>query len=215
MFVFRTGSFKKIPGDTTKEVTNFDLGTHSNYLEKFLSYDIPWHTSSMLIERASLEIRFNEQLQRFQDVAFNIEYLLEETTTVRVFKDAKLDSFYRQDDAMKSRFDDITFLNTINKSTFVFLSILLPKLLHSEYAAEAIRLKKFYIRIFKNYILPHIKVMDDDYKKSRNLLFKRGIISKSLHSKMKVLEIIFKSPLSKVKGLGIHRLKDHWLKNVA
>ncbi len=79
-----------------------------SYLKMFLSYEIPWHTTSPIWKRNVLKKtnRFDENLKRFQDVDFHTAMLLSGCEVKRIHE---TDFFYHTDDA-HDKFHDEVFI---------------------------------------------------------------------------------------------------------
>lgn len=68
------------------------------YLKMFLRYQIPWQTMGAFYKREILyDVQFDEDLERFQDVSFNIK-VLSQLKSLEVFRDFKIDSNFRIDE---------------------------------------------------------------------------------------------------------------------
>jgi glycosyltransferase involved in cell wall biosynthesis len=96
--VFNMGFFKERPGDRNGSIIIY-ADTPRQYLELFISYNLPWQTScplwkpNFLIEN---NIRFSEEYQRLQDPEFHTKILLKHNPSFQVFQEAKIDCYYRQ-----------------------------------------------------------------------------------------------------------------------
>lgn len=68
------------------------------YLKMFLRYEIPWQTMGAFYKREILNsVQFDEDLERFQDVSFNIK-VLSQFHSLIVLRDFKIDSCFRIDE---------------------------------------------------------------------------------------------------------------------
>lgn len=97
--IFHTGNFLEKTEDSTP-FSNLLSSSNSvdEYLDLFLDYQIPWHTSSGLWRKEFFNKinGFDTDLQRFQDVDLHVRAL--NSKEVRIWVDEKVDftSFYRK-----------------------------------------------------------------------------------------------------------------------
>lgn len=186
--------------DSKNQIVNKDplKFSPSGYLEMFFSYDIPWQTTAATYKRKFLEdVNFDENLQRFQDVSFNIKILLKDN--ISILREFKLDAYYRQDDFRNNK---PSFKNLVLDSLIVFLEIHKLNLI--------LDINKRLIQIFI------IKILNDfvflNYKeniKSSNKLFKYLLKSDIYNWNQKIflfvkLGILY-FELSNTKGIGIYK----------
>ncbi len=101
--VFNMGMFQREIGDV-KEVVNLYAEKLGGYLEMFLSYKLPWAITCPLWTTSFLkknDIRFSEKYSRLQDPEFHSKILLKNDPQFDVFKEMKIDCFYRQPNKSK------------------------------------------------------------------------------------------------------------------
>jgi glycosyltransferase involved in cell wall biosynthesis len=93
--VFSTSIFRAIPGDTRLFWNQF---TSENDLDRFLRFDVPWHTSGPIWKRNSLEQKspWDERVRSAQDWEFHIRAIAAGLSYIKV---AEPDSFWRISEA--------------------------------------------------------------------------------------------------------------------
>jgi glycosyltransferase involved in cell wall biosynthesis len=89
--VFSTSIFRAIPGDTQLFWNQF---TSENDLDRFLRFDVPWHTSGPIWKKNSLGQKgpWDERVRSAQDWEFHIRAIAAGLTYIKV---AEPDSFWR------------------------------------------------------------------------------------------------------------------------
>ena len=89
--VFPTSIFRVIPGDTRLFWNQF---TSENDLDRFLRFDMPWHTSGPIWKKASLRLKgpWDERVLSSQDWEFHIRAI---AAGLRYIKVTEPDSFWR------------------------------------------------------------------------------------------------------------------------
>jgi glycosyltransferase involved in cell wall biosynthesis len=90
--VFQTGVFRSKPGDDTRLWNRFDT---EDDLDRFLSHDMPWHTSGPIWKKSALDIvgPWDENCLTGQDWEFHIRAL---ASGLRYTKVSLVDSFWRE-----------------------------------------------------------------------------------------------------------------------
>lgn len=74
-----------------------ELKCNKEYLKMFLRYEIPWSIMGAFYKRSILHIcKFDEDIERFQDVSFNIK-VLNEIYSLKLLRDFKIDTYHRID----------------------------------------------------------------------------------------------------------------------
>ncbi|MFC5684453.1 glycosyltransferase family 2 protein [Flavobacterium sp. MAHUQ-51] len=168
------------------------------YLEMFLSYNVPWQTTAATYKRELLEnVTFDENLQRFQDVSFNIKILLNDN--IRMLRDFKLDAYYRQDDF---RNNTSSFKDLVLNSLIVFLEIHRFSL---NLNTNRRLIQIFIFKILNDFVFFNYK----ENMKSCNSVFKYLLRSDIYSFNQKIFLIIkwgiMYFELSSIKGIGIYR----------
>jgi len=90
--IFQTGVFRSKPGDDSRLWNRFDT---EDDLDRFLSYDMPWHTSGPIWKKSALDIigPWDENCLTGQDWEFHIRAL---ASGLRYTKVSLVDSFWRE-----------------------------------------------------------------------------------------------------------------------
>lgn len=134
-------SFNKDP-----EILNVE-----SYLRMFMRYEIPWTIMGALYSRDILSINcFDENLDRFQDVSFNIK-LLSRNNNLKIFRDNKIDSFYRVE---KEKIITVDFLKVLIVSLINFNKIHKDLNRNETYKKD---FKIYNIHFLNNYFLKNAK----------------------------------------------------------
>ncbi len=216
MWIFSMQYFKEIPEDTDRIVNNPTLEEGDSFLKKFLRYEIPWPITGMFFPRKGMELRFDENLGRFQDVDFGLRFILNSSKPIKVFENSKPDCFYRMPQETEQRHLDYDFINRINRSQWKLIQKLIPDLEKTfsdkrELKEHLDLLKNFYFRNFRIYILPYIQHIDTSYKSLRKFLRKKGIISYKTSLRYGVIEYMHLRNWHKKKGTGAYTLTRKWI----
>lgn len=140
-------SFNKDP-----EILNVE-----SYLRMFMRYEIPWTIMGALYSRDILSNNcFDENLDRFQDVSFNIK-LLSKNNNLKIFRDNKIDSFYRVE---KEKIITVEFLKILIISLINFNEIHKDLNRNDIYKID---FKIYNIHFFNNYFLKNAKEIKRDF----------------------------------------------------
>ncbi|MNE24668.1 UDP-Glc:alpha-D-GlcNAc-diphosphoundecaprenol beta-1,3-glucosyltransferase WfgD [compost metagenome] len=190
-------SFNKDPEDLCVE----------SYLRMFLRYEIPWPIMGALYKRAILSnCSFDEMLERFQDVSFNIK-VLTRNNNLKIFRDYRIDSYYRIDGTKKHLKE---FVDKVLRSLVTFNEIHKDLLNLVEYRFD---LRKFNSKIVSQFMIPN----SCQHKKESNRVILNLLklkIFKFDHKIILLLYLIFlNANLLDKKGIGMHRF-HHLYKKV-
>lgn len=176
LFIFPMRSFEMEISENGKIINRYPKH-NEGYLNMFLSYNIPWPITSMLIRRSNIKILFNESLKRFQDIDFSIRLLLSENNRLLNFDKIDPDCFYRQDLSHKEKFNNSDFIQLIVTSTYLFFKTIIPIIQNELEERDWIRLREFYKIIFNRYIYRNSNILNGDHKKIRKLLYSKKILT--------------------------------------
>ena len=215
LFIFKMLRFHTKPFDSTKVVNRY-TSIKANYLLMFLKHELPWQLTSMLIKRDELKVRFNEQLQRFQDVEFAIKVLFQTNLEqLKILEDINPDCFYRQEDRHHKY--TIDFIKLISKSLLEYLKSI--DVIINQHKNDTKKYDKyrelqfvFYLKIYRNYILPNIANLKPESCFLKYYMFINKYINRIDLLKLKVLEFLYLKKLNNIKGIGIYRLTRRWIK---
>ncbi|RKE97988.1 glycosyltransferase family 2 protein [Ichthyenterobacterium magnum] len=215
LFIFKMLRFYVKPFDSN-EVVNRYSNIKANYLLMFLKHELPWQLTSMFIKRDELKTRFNERLQRFQDVEFAIKVLFKtDTEQIKILEDAQPDCFYRQEDRHHKY--TIDFIKLISKSLLEYFNS--TDTMINYYKNDSIKYNKFrelqfvfYLKIYRNYILPNIANLKSESYVLKQYMFTNGYINRIDLFKLKLLEFLYLKKLNNIKGIGIYKLSRKWVK---
>jgi glycosyltransferase involved in cell wall biosynthesis len=182
------------------------VSTAENYLRMFLRYDIPWPIMGCLYKRCVfVDCKFDENLNRFQDVSLNIK-ILSGPNQVKISRNYKIDSYYRvdQDKIIKGN-----FIGNVLDSLLVFYEIHLDLLKNKDYASD---LRQFSCKIILEFVTPYF----NQNKKESNRIFKWSLKSDlyTLNQKayIYILMFVLNMNLFKVKGVGMNKFRSSFKK---
>ncbi|GAK77414.1 glycosyltransferase [Nonlabens ulvanivorans] len=142
-FIFPMGVLRDSDFTNIKIINRY-AGVDESYLSMFLSYQIPWPITSLLLPKANLSIMFSEKLQRFQDVDFSIRLLLNTAEEQIKFCKVEPDCFYRKDEKNLMKFNDQLFISKIVTSFSILVLDLIPILKSKSDKHHIKLLSKFY-----------------------------------------------------------------------
>ncbi|WP_438961882.1 glycosyltransferase family 2 protein [Nonlabens sp.] len=133
-------------------LVNVRKKSDESYLDMFLSYRSPWPITSMLVKHDHFNVKFNEKLQRFQDVDFSIKLLLQKDIKIKDFTDVTADCFYRKDHQNIDKFSNPEFIDKMLKSFLILIKDLVNLLKESSLSNKIELLYHFHHKIFVTYI---------------------------------------------------------------
>ena len=177
------------------------------YLKMFIAYDIPWQTTAATYKRSYIkQIKFDEDLQRFQDVSFNIKVLSQEN--VEIIRDYKVDTIYRKE---YSRIEDVQFQETILEALIIFLEI------HSLNIISKKMRRFLHIFIYKT-LEDFVFLNYKKNKKKSNKVFKYLLKSKIYSFNQRTLLLvkwgILYFDLISLKRIGVYRFEKLFRKQI-
>lgn len=182
-------SINKDPDSTDRET----------YLRMFLRYDIPWHTSSALYKREIVnKCKFDENLERFQDVSFNIK-VLSTFTELKILRDFKMDTFYRVEE---ERYLTNEYLHLLIKSLENFNEIHANLATNKFYQND---LRIFNSKFFNGYFLPRIREIKKEIPRLVFSYVKGNIFSWKQKVYLSSCFIFHSTGIIHLKGLGMYR----------
>lgn len=175
-----------------------EIESEKQYLNYFLSYNFAWHTMSPIWDSKFIKgYSFNENLSRLQDVDFHIRVLLDNKIKLkRIFR---IDNFYKVTPYSK-RVNSKFRLKVIN-SFFIFAENLIPKI------SQKSIFSRFYINIFRNFIIHEISTFNVKNFKLLIKLYKSGLISLKQLINILCIQLLYISGFINLKGLGVYRFK--------
>lgn len=99
---------------SSKEISQYRQAPDKKdyFLRRFLKFDLPWHTSGPIWDRAFLQQKggFNEDFQRLQDPELHTRILLQADTRMRYLMDTTdYDILHRKDEERKVWDEDVFF----------------------------------------------------------------------------------------------------------
>ncbi|MEL1240143.1 glycosyltransferase family 2 protein [Flavobacterium flavipallidum] len=171
------------------------------YLKMFLRYEIPWQTMGAFYKREILNsVQFDEKLQRFQDVSFNIK-VLSQFECLNLLRDFKIDSSFRIDEKKLQREGHI---EQMFKSLVIFNKIHRNLLLKAEYRKN---LQLFNYHFFEKYII----LFFDQSKEASNFVLLNSVSLKMFTFKQNLsiigLYIYLNTGLYFKEGYGANRFR--------
>lgn len=194
--------------DTGKFINNKKLYSSFNkdpkilnvesYLRMFMRYEIPWTIMGALYRRDILSNNcFDENLDRFQDVSFNIK-LLSKNNNLKIFRDNKIDSFYRVE---KEKIITAEFLKVLIASLINFNKIHKDLILSDSYNRDF----KFYnIHFFNNYFLKNAKEIKRDFLKLVYSYLKENFFTTKEKFLLVAIFIFYITGLNCKKNIGMY-----------
>ncbi|MEW4925272.1 glycosyltransferase family 2 protein [Algibacter sp. 2305UL17-15] len=196
--------------DANKEFTaiNIDPDKKSReaYLRLFLSYHVPWHTSSALYKRNVFSTcKFDERLARFQDVSFNIK-ILSANKDLNILRNPKIDTFYRVE---KEKKITKTFLCILMKSLSRFNTIHTNLSHNINYKSD---LRLFNINFFNDYFLDRIKENKKDVFILIISYLKGNLFSLKQKFYFVLCFIFYATGIIHIKGIGMYRFNKAYTK---
>lgn len=208
VFIYTMLKFYKYPGDSI-EIVNKNAGTLELALCMFLRHNLPWQITAFLIHKSLKNLRFNEKLQRLQDVSYSINLLLTIKKDEIYFSKNKPDSYYRI--SLNSRFT-IDFINRLINILIHYItyidSLLLEKCTKKKYLEYKRYQFLYFVFFYKTYLLPNISKINS-LSELKNLLHKRNYITNLDFVLMGYLEFLYFINFKR-KGLGIYRIIKKW-----
>ena len=207
-FVIAQTSYYKNRSFILKPMFEFPLVSDSRtYLSMFLSYELPWTIMSVLWKRETIKnVKFNEQLLRFQDIDFHVNVLLSKNLTSYRLKE--IDTFYRvdEDKMYEEKFIDIVL------SALVQFNDLHKDLIKKLDYKNCLRV--FNGKIIFEYVIPFFY----QNKKTSNKLILFYITSKMYNPIQRlnflVLFFLLNTSLFKIKGIGMYRFLSFFRSNI-
>lgn len=185
--------------DKSINLDTMDGMDRETYLRMFLRYELPWHTSSALYKRKLFEkCSFDENLQRFQDVSFNIK-VLSSFTEMKILRNFKIDSWYRVEDQIQIKKE---LLKVVIKSLVKFNKIHADLTKNILYKRD---LKKFNVKIFNRHFLHKIS---ENRKEILQLVFsyvKGNIFSNKEKRYLMGCFFLYSTGIINIKGIGMYR----------
>lgn len=181
-----------------------ELKNNENYLRMFLSYIIPWQTTAVLYKKNSIwNCQFDENLNRFQDLSFNIT-VLSQPQKIKIHRDFKIDYYYRDD---KQKVLRPNFIKNIYESLIVFCQIHKDLLVNKNYKLD---FRKFISKIILQFLMPYFY---ENKKESNKFLFwaiKSNIFAVNQKFTVVMMLLFLNAGLFKIQGIGMNRLRNRF-----
>lgn len=193
-FIGKERIYKSINQDPERPVVE-------EYLKMFLRYQIPWQTMGAFYKREILNsVQFDEDLERFQDVSFNIK-VLSQFNPLNLSRDFKIDSNFRIDESkLKIKGHIELVLKTLIKFNEKHVSLFV----NSEYRRN---LQLYNYHFFTKYIM----LFFNENKKVSNFVLLDSLNSKLFNFRQKIsligLYIYLNTGLYFKKGYGANRFR--------
>ncbi|MBS3993922.1 MAG: glycosyltransferase family 2 protein [Bacteroidetes bacterium] len=150
--------------------------SRTEYLKMFLSYEIPWHMMGAFYARDIFKtIRFDEKLERFQDISLNIK-VLAEYDQLNILRDYKIDSYQRID---KDKLNVEGHVEKVLKSLLMFNKLHRYLCYNKRYRKS---LQLFNYHFITKILIPFFGVN----KKISNKVLLKSITSKIIDTKQKI-----------------------------
>lgn len=180
------------------------IATKDEYLKMFLRYQIPWQTMGAFYKREILDsCRFDEDLDRFQDVSFNIK-VLSQFSSLNILRDFKIDTCFRVDN---DKLQLEGFMEKVFKSLVKFNKIHIDLIVNSEYRRN---LQLFNYHFFTKYLI----LFFNNNKSASNFVLTSSIRSKLFNFKQKtaliLLFIYINTGLIIKTGVGADRFRKYF-----
>ncbi|MCZ4318520.1 glycosyltransferase family 2 protein [Aequorivita viscosa] len=199
--VANTGFFSS--GKEQNNLLNKDpeFRTTGAYLFMFLAYQLPWTIMSVTWKREILEKhRFDENLQRLQDVDLHIRILTEPFVLYRL---EEIDNYYRMDHQKNM---DPNYINTVINN----FQILFNKLMKEPYVVDyPQQLKRFGFYFLLNFILPNITKYKREFTEIYKLLSEINLLDRREKIILYMLEQLNYSAIGNKKGIGVYRINKY------
>ncbi|MCC9061720.1 glycosyltransferase family 2 protein [Flavobacterium piscisymbiosum] len=181
-----------------------EINTSENYLRMFLRYEIPWPIMGCFYKKSALEnCKFDENLNRFQDVSFNIK-LLSQAKQLKIVRDFKIDTYYRVDD---NKVFNEGFVSNMLNALLVFYQIHVNLIQDKNYAAD---LRKFSCKIILEFVIPYFS----QNKKVSNRIFFWSVNSKLYTINQKrvllLMMIFLNTRLFEVKKIAMNKFRNRF-----
>jgi len=213
IYIFKMMRFTNKVGDLNL-IVNKEFKSKEEALIMFLKHQIPWQISSLFLNSDFKNLRFNENLIRFQDVAYGIQLLLniKKTSELKISINEP-DVFYRNTDNQKLFKED--FIKKILEASIAYFSYVDDMLKSNFSEFDYLKYKKyhfyFFLKFYETYFLPMNRKLYN-LKKLKRVLIQRRYINKFDILKMLYVEMIYNSKFKNRKGLGLYRIFTKWKK---
>ena len=200
-----TQRFKKTVADTDC-IVNVDpnIISSQNYLLYFLSHNFPWTIMSPMWDVNIIkQFRFNEDMDRLQDVDFHIRILL--SKKLKIKRSNNPDSFYRLPETKKQNIAGFNYL--VLKSFLIFFETNFDTIIIDKTQREVFKLflfKRGISNLLYNLSAPYaieqkVKFLERKLNDSNFFSYKERLL-------LQINKYIYMLKLDKVKGIGIHRI---------
>ncbi|QNL51599.1 glycosyltransferase [Olivibacter sp. SDN3] len=128
---------------SSKEVTRYQQANNKReyFLRKFLTFDLPWHTSGPIWKQAFLQERggFNEDFQRLQDPELHTRILLQADAQLKYLMDVTdHDILHRKDDE-RTVWDEHAFFEKQFQAFCQFIDYFVPIIEQQSFAKRAMQ----------------------------------------------------------------------------
>ncbi|TYB80170.1 glycosyltransferase family 2 protein [Bizionia saleffrena] len=192
---YTNGEFNKQP------ICDYNKNTSAKtYLSQFLSYNLPWTIMSVLWKKSIIKnIRFDEQLLRFQDLDFHIQILLQEN--LNCMRLNEIDNYYRSE--LNTKNTKAFNIKVIESFTVFLEKYLIKHLLNNE---QKQHFRTFIILFLTKFIYPFQFEAKKANDKIDEILKKSQLFNSKELKYLLVYKFIYKIKLNKVKGIGVHKL---------
>lgn len=201
-------------GDALGSIVNKDPENPSSgaYLKMFLSYEIPWQISSPIWKKRVFEngVRFDENLNRFQDVDFHTAMLLSGCEVKRIHQ---ADFFYHTDDA-HDKFHDEDFISNALKAIRYYLKKYDGNGIGGTLTAKERRpfLRQMYLKTLKRFVYDRNR--PKQFKYFTQLAWKTKIFYKKECLYLSLLRRVDTYQLQEKAGFGFYRLNKFLLSRI-
>ena len=208
--VFTTQGFLEVINSNFR-IVNVDplIKTVHEYLNAFLMYKLPWTTSSPIWTRNIVEhYKFNEGMQRLQDVDFHIRVML--NTSVKMERIDIIDNYHRYSKIRKQ--EDESFRFRVTNSFMTLLETNKNALMNNiKYKTS---FKKFCMIMARAYLYQDFERNKSEILKFEQIIKEVGLLSFNENVLFSVQKKLMKHKLDKKKGLGMYRLMQYFSRNL-
>tara|TARA_B100000787_G_C16163993_1_gene282889 strand:+ start:353 stop:1333 length:981 start_codon:yes stop_codon:yes gene_type:complete len=201
-WVFPIGTFYKKKGDSA----SVWLPKGSDFLNRFLTHDLPWHTMSVIWKREFIEKLkgFDVDYPRLQDVELHTRALLNAGINIKTFPNNKIDAFYRIDEKRTNQNLE-ELLNRQKLGVFMYLEKV-QLILVKDKQRRAIKGTLFSLITAINYNCfvkdSEVDLQENIFNETIEFMENKALFSRKDVLYIKIYNFLYKKGLRSVKGFN-------------